>query len=170
MRLANAGDQGAYRELLAALARTFRRSVGARLRQAGRGHDEVEDIVQEVLLAVHLKRHTWDPALPFAPWVHAVARYKMIDALRRHGLRRFVPIDELAEILPDRAGAEPQFADAERMIAQLGEREQAIVRAISLDGRSAAEVATQLAMSEGAVRVALHRALKQLARLYQGQS
>lgn len=166
MRRSLAGDQGAYRELLEELGAAFRRLVRTRLSRAGRGNAEVEDIVQEVLLAVHLKRHTWDPSLPFAPWVHTVARYKLIDALRRQGVRQFVSLDDFAEKLPAPAESSTDSGDVEKMISRLKARQQRIVRAIAVAGRSAADVASEVGMSEGAVRVALHRALKELARLF----
>src|SRR5277367_6363609 len=65
-----------------------------------------EDIVQDILFAVHLKRHTWDPNAPFAPWLFAIARNKLIDALRRRGRRIFVNIDDFAETLPGETAVE----------------------------------------------------------------
>lgn len=168
MRLALDGDHAAYRTLLEALGTTLRGLVRSRLAKAGRGNAEVEDIVQEVLLAVHLKRHTWDPDLPFGPWVHVVARHKLIDALRRQGVRPTVSVDDVAEALPAPSDTQTDLGDAERLISQLSRRQQAIVRGIAIDGRSASEVGREVGMTEGAVRVALHRALKELARLFRG--
>ena len=70
------------------------------LARAGQPVDQCEDIVQEVLLAVHLKRHTWDPTAPVGPWLFAIARNKIIDALRRRGRRVFVDIDDFIDVLP----------------------------------------------------------------------
>lgn len=168
MRLALAGDHAAYRTLLETLGTTFKGQIRSRLAKAGRGNAEVEDILQEVLLAVHLKRYSWDPDLPFGPWVHAVARHKLIDALRRQGVRPTVPIDDVVEVLPAPADATTDLGDAERLISQLNQREQVIVRGIAIDGRSAAEVCEEVGLTEGAVRVALHRALGKLARLFRG--
>ena len=70
------------------------------LARAGQPVDQSEDIVQDILLAVHLKRHTWDIDAPFAPWLFAIARNKLIDALRKRGKRMYVNIDDLAETLP----------------------------------------------------------------------
>ena len=53
-----------------------------------------------------------------------------------------------------------------KMLASLAERQRVIVEAISIEGRSARDVGQRLGMSEGAVRVALHRALKALAAAY----
>jgi RNA polymerase sigma-70 factor (ECF subfamily) len=168
MRLALAGDHAAYRTLLEALGTTFRGLIRSRLAKGGRGNADVEDIVQEVLLAVHLKRHTWDPDLPFGPWVHAVARHKLIDALRRQGVRPTVSIDDVVEALPAPADMHADLSDAERLISQLNQRDQVIVRGIAIDGRSASEVGGEVGLTEGAVRVALHRALGKLARLFRG--
>lgn len=170
MRAALAGDEVAYRTLLGELAGALRVRIAAALRRAGRGNAELEDIVQEALLAVHLKRHHWDPALPFGPWVNAIARYKMIDAMRRQGLRNHADIDDLIEAIPAPAEPEDNRSDVERLLVRLEPRAQRIVRAISIEERTAADVAAELGMNEGAVRVALHRALKALAALYRGEA
>src|SRR5262249_53969604 len=134
------------------------------------GPDEVEDVVQETLLAVHLKRQTWDEGKPLLPWVRAIAQNKLVDNLRRRGHRLQVPIDGIAHALAT-IDAEPAVAnrlDARRRPAQLKPRQRDVVRAISIEGASAAEVGRRLGMTEGAVRVTLHRALKSLAAAFRG--
>jgi RNA polymerase sigma-70 factor, ECF subfamily len=158
-----AGDPAAYRTLLTNITPFIRAAVRRTFTRGGLGAVDIEDIVQDVLLAVHLKRHTWDRTLPLAPWLNAVARHKTIDALRRHGGRLTTPIDELAEVLPDHGTASPAHGDAERILGTLPEKQRRIVRAMTLDERSAADIGQELGMSEGAVRVALHRSLKTLA-------
>lgn len=166
MRLARQGDDEAYRRLLLLLAAWLRVVVRRGLVAAGRSPADCEDVVQEALLAMHLKRDTWDPTQPIEPWVRAIARYKLVDHLRRRGFHDHFDIDALAGSLtatePDAAAA----IDSQRLLAGLPERQRRIVEEISLEGRRAAEVATRLGMSEGAVRVALHRALKALAAAY----
>lgn len=169
MRASLAGDSSAYQTLLGELAGSLRRAVSGALARNGRGNAEVEDIVQEVLLAIHLKRESWDPALPFTPWLNAVMRYKVIDALRRGGGRVNVPIEDFLEVIPAPEENHADRGDATRLVARLEARPRAIVEAISLQGQSAGEVAAAMNMSEGAVRVALHRALKTLAKLYRQQ-
>ena len=105
MRAGLDGDGEAHRRLLEALAPALRRIASLGLRRAGLGNADVEDVVQEILLAIHLKRHTWLRDQPFSPWLHAVARYKLIDTMRRRGRRGEVPIDDLIEVLPDQAPA-----------------------------------------------------------------
>jgi RNA polymerase sigma factor, sigma-70 family len=125
--------------------------------------DQSEDIVQDILLAVHLKRHTWDANAPFAPWLFAIARNKLIDALRRRGRRVFVNVDDFAETLPSEPVAET--ASASEVAAQLKTlpaRQREVLQSIAVDSASIKDTAAKFAMSEGAVRVALHRGLASL--------
>lgn len=167
MRAAIDGDGAAYRELLQSLSHSLRAATRRGFAQAGAALNDVEDVVQETLLAVHLKRHTWDSDKPLGPWVRAIARHKLIDSLRRRGRRIEVPIEAVLDTL---AAEEPRSnldrQDAERLVNDLRGRQQVIVRAISLEGQSIREVAQRLGMNEGAVRVALHRGLKALAAMH----
>lgn len=165
MRLALQGDAGAYRQVLHALTPALRALVRRAVGSAGARAD-TEDIVQDILLAVHLKRGNWDPSQPLRPWVYGVARHKIIDAHRRRGRHVSMPIEEIEALIEAPAGADQATpGEAERWLGRLGPRDQAIVRAIAIEERSAAEVGRMLDMQEGAVRVALHRALKKLAAL-----
>jgi RNA polymerase sigma-70 factor (ECF subfamily) len=167
MRAALEGDSAAYARLLAGLAPALRAVARRNCARVGLDAGEAEDIVQETLLAIHLKRRTWDGARPIVPWILAIARNKMIDARRRKGSRQTLPIDDLSEILPAEADEDKtQRRDLDRLVDRLGERQRDLVRSVSLEGRSIQETAARLAMSEGAVRVALHRAIKTLAALY----
>ena len=122
--------------------------------------------MQETLLAIHQKRHTWREDMAVRPWLYAIVRYKVVDAFRARGRRVQVPIEDFAEVLPAEAEPDPtERSDAERVIAQLDPRSARIVRAIGLEGASIAETSAALHMTETAVRVALHRALKRLAQL-----
>jgi RNA polymerase sigma-70 factor, ECF subfamily len=167
MRAARRGDDEAYRRLLTQVAAWLRGIARRGLATAGRGIDDSEDIVQETLLAMHLKRDTWDETQPIEPWLRAIAHHKLVDHLRRRGFAPHVDIEDLADTLAapvdtDADGA----ADARHLLSGLPERQRRIVESISMEGESAREVGVRLGMSEGAVRVALHRALKALADAY----
>jgi RNA polymerase sigma-70 factor (ECF subfamily) len=165
MRAANRGDGEAYRRVLGELAPLLRALARRGLARYGAGPEEAEDIVQETLLALHLKRHTWDEARPLLPWVRAIAQNKLLDALRRRGRQAHVPIDNLGEELLA-VETEPAVLDGVESglaLSRLSGRARDIVVAISVEGASAREVADRLGMTEGAVRVALHRALRSLA-------
>ena len=169
MRAANAGDSQAYRRLLEALAPFLRMIVGQGFARAGLGGGDVEDVVQETLLALHLKRQTWDADQPFTPWVRAVARNKLIDHLRRRRSRTNLPIEDFADILPaEPAREEISQMEAERLLSILGGRQREVVQAICVDGASIKEASAKFGISEGAARVALHRGLGALAAAYRG--
>ena len=167
MRAAIAGDGNAYHRLLQSLSTSLRAATRRGFAQAGAAPNDVEDVIQETLLAIHLKRHTWDPSQPVGPWVRAIARHKLIDALRRRGRRIEIPIEAMLDVLPaDEPRNEIDRSDAARLVDGLKGNQQSIVKAISLEGKSIREVAERMGMNEGAVRVALHRGLKSLADTY----
>src|SRR3954469_24886677 len=163
MRSAIAGDSAAYHRLLRAVSPVLRAAARRGLARAGQPDDQSEDIVQDILLAVHLKRHTWDVTAPFAPWLFAIARNKLIDALRRRGRRIFVNIDDFAETI---AGEAPEETLPARQVAAhlktLPARQRDVLQSIAVDSASIKATAAKLSMSEGAVRVALHRGLATL--------
>jgi RNA polymerase sigma-70 factor (ECF subfamily) len=163
MRAANAGDGAAYARLLRELTPVLRSTARRGLTRSGQPVADAEDVVQETLIAIHLKRHTWDDGLPISPWVAAIARNKLIDALRRRNRRVSVPIDDFADTLAaDGPSPEPAARDVDRHVDALPDRQRTVVRAIAIEGASISEAATQLTMTEGAVRVALHRGLAAL--------
>ena len=165
MRAASRGDAGAYRSLLQELAPLLRVVASRGFSRSGLGSEDVEDVVQETLLAVHLKRHTWDESKPLLPWVRAIAHNKLVDNLRRRGRHVHVPIEDFSDTLAADAQSDAMNGvDTERVLARLKGRDRAIVLAISIEGASARQVAARLGMTEGAVRVALHRAIQSLAR------
>jgi len=77
------GDAGAYHKLLERLTGHLRAYYRHRFARIGHGPAEAEDLLQEVLIAIHTHRDTYDPLQPFTPWIHAIARYKFLDYLRR---------------------------------------------------------------------------------------
>ncbi len=167
MRAAMTGDAGAYRQLLASLAPHVRAVARSRCRAFGASEDEVEDLVQEVLLTIHLKRGTWDQSRPIGPWVAAITRNRLIDVLRRRGRRVTVPIEEVEDSLQaeDRT-PELSSRDVDTLLGRLKPQQRDVVQSISLDGKSIRDTADRLHITEGAVRVTLHRALKALAVFY----
>ncbi len=165
---ANAGDGQAYARFLHAVTPVIRGIVRAR----GRSFppDQHEDIVQDVLLGLHLKRHTWRPDHPVRPWVYAIARYKVIDAFRRRGTSIHLPIEDFTDDLealaePDPLSARDDKREVERLIGHLDPRSAEIVRAVELREEGQAEVGVRLQMTPANLRVTLHRAMKKLAAI-----
>jgi len=158
-----AGDAVAYRDFLQKLSQHLRAFLGKRLFG---WPDDVEDLVQECLLAMHNQRHTYQSDQPLTAWVHAIARYKMIDLLRAKGSREALhtPIDDEMELFVDSA---VEASDARRdlgtMLASLPERQRLPIQHVKIEGLSVAETASLTGMSESAVKVGVHRGLKALA-------
>ena len=160
------GDAASYRTLLDLLSRRLRAYYKGKLARTGHGAVEAEDLVQEALLAVHLKRHTYDAAELFTPWVHAVARYKLIDYLRRTRAAMHVAIDEGDEVVAqdDQLGAESSY-DVRRLLQRLPDKVRCAIERVKLEGTSVAEAALRCGISESAVKVNIHRGLQKLATL-----
>lgn len=163
------GDAAAYHGFLTALAGHLR---GYFRRRLTRLPDEVEDLVQEALLAVHNQRHTYDADQPVSAWVYAIAKYKLIDLLRRRARREALtdPLDGLAENAAELfSTADGEAAEARRdltrLLARLPDRQRLPILHTKLQGLSVAETARATGMSESAVKVGVHRGLKALAAL-----
>src|SRR5277367_6879189 len=134
MRSAMAGDGAAYHRLLRAVTPVLRAAARRGLSRAGQPVDQSEDIVQEILLAVHLKRHTWDANAAFAPWLFAIARNKLIDALRRRGRRIFVNVDDFAETIPDEPAAETVSSnEVASQLSALPARQREVLQSIAVE-------------------------------------
>jgi RNA polymerase sigma-70 factor, ECF subfamily len=160
-----AGDAAAHRSLLDGLSRRLRAYYKGRLARIGRSATEAEDLVQEALLAIHIQRHTYDPGEPLTPWVHAIARYKLIDHLRRtRASLADLSIDDAAEVMArdDHVEAESAY-DLQRLLSRLPHKMRRAIECVKLDGLSVAEAAGQCGMSESAVKVNVHRGLRALA-------
>lgn len=156
------GDAAAYRKLLGALTPHLRAYYARRLQRAA----DAEDLVQETLIAIHTKRASYDPAQPFTAWLHAIARYKLIDHFRRSGIRRTLPLEEAASVMADEDATAAEAArDVEQLLQQLPENKRALIRHVKLDGLSTAEAAAKTGLSESAVKVGVHRGLKALSNM-----
>lgn len=158
-----AGDAEAYRSFLKELSAHLRAFLRKRLSSLP---DDVEDLVQETLLAIHNQRHTYDAAQPLTAWVHAIAKFKLVDLLRRRASREALtdPLDDEADLF---SCAESEAAEARRDVAklldQLPDRQRLPIVFVKVEGRSVAETAELTGMSESAVKVGIHRGLKALA-------
>ena len=164
-----AGDAARYHTFLKELSGHLRAFLRGRL---GKLPDDVEDLVQETLLAVHNQRHTYDAGQPLTAWVHAIARYKLVDLLRRRSTRDALtdPLDDEATFF---AQSDVEAASAKRdvskLLNQLPDRQRLPIVCMKLEGRSVAETAKLTGMSESAVKVGVHRGLKALAAIIRGE-
>lgn len=148
----------------AALLGTVRPLIAAFLNRRLPGdRDEVEDLVQETLIALHNGRASYDRTRAFAPWLFAIARRKLIDHFRRN--RRHVPVESVAEILHLESFEEASNSafDVDRLLGKLPQKQAGAIRAMKLAGRSAVEVARDAGISVSDVKVSVHRGLRRLS-------
>ena len=163
-------DAAAYERFLKELGAHLRAFLRRRLSQY---LGEVEDLVQETLLAIHNQRHTYRPDMPVTAWAHAIARYKLIDWLRSHRVKEALndPLDDASELFAssDEEAAEAR-RDLGRLLQTLPDRQRLPIVHVKLEGLSVVEAARLTGMSESAVKVGVHRGLKALAAKIRGMA
>jgi RNA polymerase sigma-70 factor (ECF subfamily) len=163
-----AGDAAAYRIFLDELMKHLRSFLRRRL---GGLPEEVEDVLQELLLAVHNKRHTYDPKQPLTAWVQAIARYKLVDLLRHRSRRDMLTdsLDEDDQVFAATANdaAEAQY-DVAKLLLGLPDRQRLPILYVKIEGASVTDTAARTGMSISAVKVGIHRGLKALAERIRG--
>src|SRR5262245_41623365 len=161
------GDAAAHRTLLERLSRHLRAYSKRRLAAARRAGEAAEDLVQETLIAIHTRRHTYDPQQPLTPWVFAIARYRLIDYLRHtRAANADVPLEDAGELLAhdDHSRMESAY-DLDKLLARLPEKMRRAIQCVKLEGLSTVEAANRCGVSESAIKVNVHRGLKALASL-----
>ncbi|OYY56833.1 MAG: RNA polymerase subunit sigma [Halothiobacillus sp. 28-55-5] len=162
------GNTGTYQQFLKELARLLRGYFRRRLTALP---DEVEDLVQESLLAIHNKRHTYDATQPVTAWIYAIAKYKLIDLMRRRERQDQWndPFDEAYEFsTPSEEEATDAKRDVHLLLKQLPDRMRLPIIHTKLEGLSVAEAAHRTGLTESAVKVGVHRGLKALHALLRG--
>jgi len=163
-----AGDNAAYQVFLTELSTHLRAFLRRRLIRLP---DEIEDLVQESLLAVHNQRHTYDPGQPLSAWVQAIARYKLVDLLRRRATHDMLndPLDEEMDLFStaDSDAAEAR-RDLNKLLADLPDQLRLPIVHTKLEGLSVKEAADLSGMSESAIKVGVHHGLKALAAKIRG--
>ena len=163
-RRAQAGDEAAYQQALQKMAARLRAYLRRRLPERP---EDVEDLVQETLIAVHVQRGTHDPSLPVSHWMHAIARYKLVDHWRRNGRREALhdTVDDFddwpAEDAPQEAAA--AWRDLSTLLGRLPPAQRRAIELTKLEGLSVAEAALETGDSGSAIKVQIHRGLKRLA-------
>lgn len=164
MAAGQAGNGGAYRRLLEEIRKWLQRYYARRLPSS-----MVEDATQEALIAVHDKRHTYDPSRPFGPWLAAIARYKWIDRLRA---LKSLPTETLSDDFPsvDHAEAVTSAAVLDQLLGTLKPAQSEVIRLVRIYGLSIEETSVRTGQSASLVKVNIHRGLSLLAKMAQQES
>lgn len=161
------GDAAAHRQLLRELADYLRVFYGRRL---GRDASDLEDLVQETLIGVHMRRASYDAGRPFMTWAFSIARYKLIDHLRKRGLRGVEPIEAADEVFADdEIERVTAAADLDRLMADLTPNQRNAIRYVKIEGLSVAEAAQRSGLSPSNVKISVHRGMARLRAIALGR-
>ena len=155
------GEVRAWREFLQLLRPALHAYFN---RRQFHGDADVEDLVQEALLAIHAKRETWRRADPVTSWCFTIARYKLIDHLRKTGRARLVPLVDDLVLMNDGVEDGAVRQDLEKLLGTAAPRQRALIEDVRLSGFSLAEAGKRAGMTEGAAKVSLPRAMKALTK------
>ena len=159
MKSAQSGDNRAYEQLLREVDAWLSRYYARRLPRPA-----AEDARQDVLLAIHAKRHTYSPSRPFGPWVTAIARYKWVDRIRDASRYSALSLDEEIPI-EDHEGAAISAATLDLLLGKLKPAQESVIRLVKLNGLSVARASGVTGQSTSLVKINIHRGLKKLADL-----
>ena len=164
MAAGQAGDRGAYRRLLEETRTWLQRYYAHRLPSS-----MIEDATQEALIAIHNKRHTYDPSRPFGPWLATIARYKWIDRLRT---LKSLPTETLSDDLPtaDHAEAATSAVLLDQLLGTLKPAQSEVIRLVKIYGLSIEETSVRTGQSASLVKVNIHRGLSLLTKMAQQES
>ncbi len=164
MAAAQAGHAAAYRRLLDEVRHWLKGFYARRLPPA-----MVEDAVQDTLIAIHEKRHTYDPERPFKPWLMAVARYKWIDRLRSMSRSRTEELPEEIAV-EDHESSVTSSVVLARLMTELKPAQAEAIRLVKIEGFSVEEASERTGQSGSLIKVNIHRGLARLAAIVQKQA
>lgn len=161
------GDEAAHRALLVRLSIHLRAYFKGQLARIGKTPTDAEDLLQETLIALHTRRHTYDRSQLLTPWVYAIARYRLVDYLRREKASAAdLPVEGAPELFADdNAAAVDSRLDLQKLMAKLSPKMRQAIQMVKLDGWSVSEAAARSGMSESMVKVSVHRGLRALSLL-----
>jgi RNA polymerase sigma-70 factor (ECF subfamily) len=161
------GDEASHKSLLTKLSAYLRGYFKGQLARIGRGPSDAEDLVQETLIALHTRRHTYDRSQLLTPWVYAIARYRLVDYLRRtKSANMDVPVEAAERVFAnDDVSAVDSGLDLTKLLAQLTPKMRQAIQFVKLDGMSVSEAAVRAGMSQSAIKVSVHRGLRALSLL-----
>ncbi len=159
-----AGEEAAHRAFLTEAAASLRGFFRNRLRNAP---EDAEDLVQETLLALHTRRDTYDPQYPLTAWMYAIARYRLIDhvrRVRRRGVHNSIDDHDIGEADPEYEASDAR-RDVSTLLERLPAKQRAAIRLVKIEEKSVKEAAALTGFSESDIKISVHRGLKTLSRL-----
>jgi RNA polymerase sigma-70 factor, ECF subfamily len=166
------GDEVAYRCLLDMLRHLLVNYYARRLARSAPA--DVDDLVQDTLLALHQRRITYDRGRPFTAWFFTIARHKLVDHYRRSGGKAQSGTHVGMEMLEEMADEYSEDAvsagmDVNRLLASLPAWQGDMIRQVRLEGHSVADTAVRSGRSEAAVKIGVFRGIQAMAARLKGE-
>jgi RNA polymerase sigma-70 factor, ECF subfamily len=164
MVAAQKGNSKMYNVLLTEVSQYLQSYLSYKLH----AKERVPDLLQEILISIHNSRHTFDGTLPFKPWLFKIVQSRLIDFYRKNGRQKEVYGHEdenfMENISTEAEISNLEISDFQKALNSLTDDQRKILCAIKLEGKSIKEVSLEFSLSESAVKVAAHRAYKQLSQ------
>lgn len=160
LNLANSGNKKSYEEFLNKISSLLRPIIVKKIINF-----DVEDVLQEILLSIHKARHTYNGDRPIIPWIIAIANFRMTDYLRKYYAQmrhKTLDIQEMENILADIDENFIETTSINELFDEITPKNKEIITMMHLEGFTAKEVGERVGMSESAVKVAAHRAIKKI--------
>lgn len=169
MIAAQAGSAREYEQLLVELSAFIERYLRSRIG----AHQNLEDWGQDILIAIHQGRHTYNPKRPIRPWLFAIIRHQIIDSMRRHRayqkmIDRQVQQATEVEACKHTPMEEPLLEGD--LFKALKQQHREALTLTKIFGLSHKEAASHIGVSEATLKVRVHRAIKQLKKLLEAES
>lgn len=158
MREAQEGNSTSYETLLSEVYMFLESYLNSKVYNKS----QIDDVIQEIILAIHNSRHTFDGTKSFMSWLLAIAHYKVSDHLRYQFKQKTQELEEsLIDPNSDTLTALIENENIQLLhqaIDELDHKPRQIVKLLKIEGFKISEVADQLNISESNVKVIAHRA------------
>lgn len=166
MKDAQDGNSASYQELLQQITIILKKYLATRIIS----EPDREDIMQDILIAIHNSRHTYLVSKPFYPWMYAIAKNVLVKFYKKFQRVSEISIDiEMEEIPnPEKIKIDEKYSDQVKamlsIIQTLPSRQKQILIMLKFDKISIREIANKLNLSEGNVKVVAHRAYETIRK------
>ncbi|WP_425399015.1 sigma-70 family RNA polymerase sigma factor [Aeoliella sp.] len=141
------------------------RAVYSYIRTLLHSPDDVEDVFQETCIALWRSFDQFQPGTDFGAWARTTARFRVLAHVKKRGADKLVFTSETVELLAreieeDSAAISSRSAQLEGCVKKLSDSDRELLAARYLNGRSAAELTTEL----GRPLSTLYKSLRRIRR------
>jgi len=176
VRRAQAGDEGAFREIV----EHYQSKVFSIIHGIVRQRNDVEDIAQQVFTKVYFSIGNFDFRSSLITWIYKITVNECFDYLRKKKVRKLVYESDLSEDEARRVeNTEPSVrqvpADVNlarrdyifKLLTKVSDEERNLLMLKEVEGHSVEELAEMTGMNENTIKVKLFRARQKLVKAAQ---